>query len=305
MAGDISWANNGLEKKINIDIKSLNVTFNEEKAFVKAVSMLKLVSPFFAFVCFATNAFGHELWIEPEIFQVETGARVSAEIVNGQKFEGLSLPYATRSIIRLELSVEGQRTPIEGRLGDRPAIKLNDLSDGLNVIGYESKASFLRYSEWEKFQAFADHKDFPNALEKHLARGLSQDEVLEGYSRFSKALLGVGSANGLDHPFGFEAELVALNNPYLTNGPLSVALLYQGAPLPDHQIEVFDRDPDGVVSTSFLRTGPQGTAEMHPASGHVYMLDAVIFREASDKILERMDVQWETLWANLTFAAPN
>jgi hypothetical protein len=34
------------------------------------------------------------------------------------------------------------------------------------------------------------------------------------------------------------------------------------------------------------------------------MLDSVVFRPPSNALLERMEVDWETLWANLTFAVP-
>ena len=268
--------------------------------------MPKFLTSLILFFFGMAPAYSHELWIEPLKYQVNSGEMIVAEIKNGQLFEGNSLPYATRSIVSLEVSVGDKRQPIDGELGARPAIEIVPLGDGLAVIGYQTKASFLKYSEWQKFQNFAKHKDFPDALKKHLARGFSEEEVREGYTRFSKSLVASGTAEGKDHPFGFEAEIIALDNPYtIQDDAISVLLAYQGIPLPNHQIEIFERPPSGTVNVIYTRTDLKGVATFEAKRGYEYMLDAVIFREPSAELLQRMDVQWETLWANLTFARPD
>jgi uncharacterized GH25 family protein len=267
--------------------------------------MPKILAPLVIYLVGSSPALGHELWIEPHDYQVNSDEMIVAEIKNGQLFEGNSLPYATRSIVSLEVSLGDRRQAIEGELGARPAIQMDPLGSGLVVIGYQTKASFLKYTEWQKFQDFADHKDFPDALKKHLARGFTHDEVREGYTRFSKTLVASGSSDGTDYPFGFEAEIVALDNPYVSqDDEISVVLNYQGSPLPDHQIEIFERAPAGTVNVAYTRTDGKGVAAFEAKKGHEYMLDAVIFREPSAELSQRMDVQWETLWANLTFARP-
>lgn len=227
-------------------------------------------------------------------------------MINGVDFAGNSLVYATRSIVRLERQVGSENVSIDGKLGSRPAIQLTDIPEGLLVLGYQSVASRLNYSKWEKFQAFADEKGLENALDVHLSRGLSPEKFGEGYTRYSKSLIGVGDAKGTDRPFGFEAELVANTNPYTNqNNQFDVTLLYQGQPLPDAQIDVFSRSGDGVVDRQTIRTDMNGQARFMTKAGYDYMLDAVIFREPSDVLLQRMQVEWETLWANLTFAVPD
>lgn len=266
--------------------------------------MRKLTS-LLGWLALATSSSAHELWIEPEFFQVDSGQPVVAELLNGQEFVGVSLPYATRSIVRLEAATHGELDEITGRLGDRPAIRISP-EDGLLSIGYESKSQNLRYKDWAKFQAFADHKGFSNARAIHEERDLSFDEFSEGYTRFSKSLIGVGGAQGEPFVFGFEFEIASLDNPIISkDNVVPMRLLYQSSALADHQVEVFERSPDGKVEITYLQTDAEGIISIPTKSGHQYMLDAVYFREPSDELLERMDVDWETLWANLTFARPN
>lgn len=261
--------------------------------------------PLIFLLFYATRVFAHELWIEPETFEAQIGGAVNAALVNGQNFEGRSLAYATRSIERLEYLSGGEFRQIDGLLGSRPAIQLRDVDEGLLVIGYVSKASRLDYKTWEKFEAFADKKGFGNALEDHTSMGIDPNEFDEGYARFSKALVGVGGASGSDQTFGFEAEFVALENPYtVSSGIVSFKLLYQAKPRSNALVEVFERDQLDAVSKFVLTTDEEGMVVVPVQSGHDYMLDSVVFRAPSPNLLERMDVDWETLWANITFAVP-
>lgn len=253
----------------------------------------------------AVNA--HELWIEPTEFEAELGASVNAALVNGENFEGISLAYATRSIVRLEWKSPGISKNVEGRLGNRPAISIPSADEGLLAIGYQSIAQRLAYSEWEKFESFATGKGYFDAATFHDSLGISREKFDEGYTRFSKSLIAVGNGNGEDQPFGFEAELVALKNPYTADieDNIEILLLYQGVPRPSSQVEIFERSPEGQVVVTKVQTNERGVASITVRKGHDYMLDSVIFRAPSDELLERMNVDWETLWANLTFSIPH
>ena len=69
----------------------------------------------------ATPVFSHEFWIEPESFQVETGAPVVADFRNGQNFKGGKLSWFDHRIARSESRVAQTVTPLTGRAGDMPA----------------------------------------------------------------------------------------------------------------------------------------------------------------------------------------
>jgi len=134
------------------------------------------------------------------------------------------------------------------------------------------------------------------------ARGLPDNGFIEIYTRYAKALVGVGDAQGADAETGMETEFIALTNPY-TDDPtkgMAVQLLYQGKPRANTQIEIFERDTENNVVVTYARTDTQGQALIPTLAGHTYLLDAVVLREP----VSGSDAVWETLWAALTFAVP-
>lgn len=140
----------------------------------------------------------------------------------------------------------------------------------------------------------------------HFARGLPSGEFTEVYTRYSKALVSVGNAQGADRRIGLEAELVALENPYLLKdaSDIRVQLFFNGAPLPGSQLEMYSKASSGELSASVHDTNADGIAILPIVAGSEFMLNAVIFRQPHERHRDSNAV-WETLWANLTFAVPD
>lgn len=252
-------------------------------------------------LAFAATA--HEFWIEPTKWQVETGATMTADLRNGETFEGAQLTYFPTNFTRFEVYVDGARTPVEGRMGDRPALAMPAPAEGLAVIVYETTPSSLTYKTWDKFQAFADHKDFPDIRARHDAAGFPTENFTETYTRHAKALIAIGDGSGADLTVGLATEFTALTNPYAPgfDGTMRIRLDYEGGPRADAQVEIFDRAPGGTVMVSYARTDAQGVAEIPVLRGHDYLFDAVVLRPASGET----NAVWETLWAALTFHVPD
>lgn len=251
---------------------------------------------------FTTPVIAHEFWVEPQEYQVENGGKLLANLRNGQKFKGSKLAYFDSNIARFDTYLNGDIAPVTGRMGDIPALDMVVDGDGLLVIVHQTTPSTLKYATWEKFQAFADHKDFTNMRARHDARGLPEADFSETYTRHVKTLVGIGTSQGQDLNTGLETEFIALANPYTDDVSLGfpVQLLYQGAPRSDAQIELFDRAPDGSVTIHLYQTDASGQATVQVTSGHTYLLDAVVLRDAA----ETDQSVWETLWAALSFAVP-
>ena len=81
---------------------------------------------------------------------------------------------------------------------------------------------------------------------------------------------------------------------------MPVTLYYLGKPRPYAQIEVFERQPDGLVRTFMQSTNADGHSIIPVLPDHTYLLDAVVLRPAP----EAEEPVWETFWATLTFATP-
>ncbi|WP_137700495.1 DUF4198 domain-containing protein [Marimonas lutisalis] len=244
----------------------------------------------------------HEFWIEPEEYQVDSPGRVTAALINGQDFRGTRVAWFDSRIARAEWRQGDTRAEIAGRPGDRPALSLGAPGEGLLQLVYVSTPSKLTYSEWAKFSEFVQSKGFPDAVERHRARGLPETGFREIYTRYCKSLIAVGDGAGADAPAGMEAEIVALANPYTDDmgGGLPVQILYRGAPRAGALLDVFERSPTGNVTKTQIAADAEGRLEVPVRAGHVYLLDSVVLRESAAE-----DAVWESLWASLTFAVPD
>ena len=248
----------------------------------------------------------HELWIEPKDYQPQADGKLEADIVNGQYFEGFRLSYLPRKFKTFIIANRTGAAPVKGRTGDRPALQLDGLTDGLHIIVYQSTPDTLSYSEFEKFQKFADHKGFADVRARHLARELPEKDFREVYSRYSKSLVGVGSGAGEDARMGLETEFVAIDNPYaddLSDG-LRVQLFYGGAVRVNALVELFEKKPGSEASVTTHRTDVHGIVTLPVRPGYETMIDAVVLREPNAQTAKDTGAVWETLWANMTFMVP-
>lgn len=265
--------------------------------------MFRTVSAALFLACLSTTAKGHEFWIDPVSHQVEAGSPVVAALRVGQEFKGSSYSYVPRNFRRFDAGFGGTIAKVQGTMGDRPAANVPTSDEGLMVLIHATTDTTLGWSEWAKFEKFVKHKDAEWVLEAHDARDLGEEDRRELYSRYAKSLVAVGSGEGADFEAGLLTEIVALENPYtddMTDG-IDVRLLYQGAPRGKTQIEVFEKAADETVRIFTVQTDADGQATVPVKTGHRYMLDAVVLREPAAEVAAEKNVQWESLWANLTF----
>lgn len=250
----------------------------------------------------ARGATAHEFWIEPHAFEVSPGSQIVADLKNGQEFKGISLSYFDRNIARFDVITDTSVTPVEGRLGDIPALDVTAQNPGLVIVVHETTPSFVTYQTWEKFAAFAAHKDFADVEARHAANGFGEAPFKEQYTRHVKSLIAVGDGAGADRAVGLRTEFVALTNPYAPDfdGTMRVQLFFEGALRPDAQVEVFDRDTDDMVTISLFRTDAEGIAAVPVTPGHDYLFDGVVLQTADDSD----EAVWDTFWAALTFGVP-
>jgi uncharacterized GH25 family protein len=256
---------------------------------------------------FVLPAYAHEFWLEPKAYIFPKDATLTAGLYNGQKFKGGELAFVPKTLSRFDLALGERIEPVQGRLGDQPALNMAPMGEGLHAALYESAGDTVHYRDFAGFTRFAAHKDFLWALEKHVQRGLPDKAFNEFYTRHVKALLASGNGAGQDRMYGLATEFVALKNPYVddVSGGLPVRVLYKGEPRVRAQVELFNKEADGRVTTSFHWTDAEGIALLPVVKGHSYLADAVVIREPEpgSKAAESKAV-WETLWAALTFAVP-
>jgi uncharacterized GH25 family protein len=256
----------------------------------------------------STPAYSHELWLEGADYEIAINEKVVSDLKVGENFQGSTYSFFPDSFQRFDITLAGQVKPVEGRLGNRPAVDIDALGEGLNILVYQSNNMIVTYTEFEKFASFVEHKALENALSKHEELGFPKDKFREVYSRYAKSLIGVGNAKGADKAYGLETEIVALENPYtdnLDNG-FDVKVLYQGKPRKNAQVEIYEKmaNSKGAAQVFTTTTNNEGIASINVKPGYVYQLDAVVIRQPAKELAEEKDAVWETLWANMTFGTP-
>ncbi len=268
--------------------------------------MLKPLSVALSLACIALPAKGHEFWIDPGDFTVAPGAIVRGELRVGQDYEGTGVAYLPPRFRRFDFAINNKAGDVPGRVGDRPALKLSAPEAGLLIVTHVTTDTKIVWDDWQDFVSFVEHKDAPWVLEQHVARGLDEVDASEAYSRYAKSLIAVGFPEGNDRVMGLETEIVALENPYIgdIDDGVDVQVFYQGAPRAGEQVEVFEKAPDESVTIFTLQTDAEGKVTIPVKRGYRYMVDSVVVRAPSAELAAAMDVEWESLWANLTFAVP-
>lgn len=257
-----------------------------------------------------STASSHEMWIDATEYQIDRSDKIIADMRVGQNFRGSTQRYIPDNFIRLDIASGDRLAPVPGRVGDTPAIAVEPLDDGLNIVVHQSKTLTTSYATLEKFQEFIEHKALGDAIERHKARGLEETGFREAYARYAKALIGVGNSEGQDKAFGLDTEFVALENPYtddMSDG-IDVRIELFGEPKAGAQIEVFEQ-PDNTeagtdVVVTLLTADDAGLVTVPVKPGHSYLLDSVYLREPSVEVAQRYNAVWETLWAAMTFHVP-
>lgn len=266
---------------------------------------MKVARIFAALIVLAAPARAHEFWIAPLAYQVAPGEPVMAELLVGSGFKGVRQSYFPQRFTRFEARMGETVMPVEGRLGDIPAMNMVLPGEGLWVIVHETLGDSLQYRERRIFEEFVAHKDLGDVLERHAARGLPELEFREAYTRYVKALVAVGDGAGSDVEVGLYTEIVALANPHTDDlsAGFPVRVLLEGSPRVDAQIELFARDPEGEVEITYHRTDSAGEALLPVRPGVEYLVDAVVM-EGTGNDDPKAGPVWHSAWAALTFRVP-
>ena len=259
-------------------------------------------------LCFALSVqpvFAHEFWISPDRYQISPGEQVATSFRVGENLKGAAFSYIERNATRFDLVRGDVVVPVAARSGDNPAFEGALEDEGLWIVVHETGDSTLTYSEAAKFEAFVAHKAFADTLAAHAARGLPEAGFKESYRRFAKALIAVGDGAGQDRPVGLRTEIVALANPYTDDlgAGLPVPVLFENEPRAKAQVELFAKDPGGVVTVTLHQTDEDGIARLPVLPGTEYLVDAVKMVALDNDDPEAGPV-WKSLWAALTFKTP-
>jgi len=158
----------------------------------------------------ASPLLAHDLWIEPTSFAPRPGQVIGVKLRVGMNLEGDPVPRVPGLIREFVVAGDSDRRTIAGREGADPAGIMRVAAQGLKVIGYYSKPSFIELPA-EKFNPYLEDEGLDAIVAFRAGHGQSEKAAREIYSRCAKSLVlaGAPSETEGDRRLGFALELIA------------------------------------------------------------------------------------------------
>jgi uncharacterized GH25 family protein len=247
----------------------------------------------------------HDFWIVSSSFRPAVGSPLALRLRVGENLRGDPVPRDTAQVDRFVLLGPGGEVAIQGPPGADPAgfTRLQGEA-GLYTVVYRSHRTRLDLPP-DKFAEALKKEGLERILDLRRSRGESAKPSTEVFSRCAKALLEVGdpapgALTGFDRPVGMTLELIPEKDPYelKAGAELPVRLLYEGRPLAGALVVALGlHATDGRIAA---RSGKDGRVRLRLPEGGFWLIKAVHMISAP----RDTGVDWESLWASLTFELP-
>jgi uncharacterized GH25 family protein len=150
----------------------------------------------------------------------------------------------------------------------------------------------------ERFESYLREEGLERIIELRAERGHAKRAATEMYSRSAKSLLlrPGASATRFDEPLGFRFEIVPETDPHDSKRTaLTARLVYEGRPLAGVLVTAIHRDDASVMVHE--RSNAEGRVTLPIAKDGPWLIKAVHMTDAP----EGSGVDWESIWATLTF----
>jgi uncharacterized GH25 family protein len=243
------------------------------------------------------SAPAHEFWVEPSAFNPASGERLDIRLCVGDGFEGWPLARNDQWIERFAAIGRSGEQALLGLDGADPAGIVRLQAPGGYIVAFESKHSLAQMAA-EEFAAYLKEMGLEQILALRERRGESQRAARDAYTRHAKALVRVGESQEalVDRAIGLRLELIA----EIERDVRTFQLLYDGKPLVGALVAATRLG--AADSDLHVRTDKHGRATFDLQAAGAWRISAVHMIEARG----RVDADWESLWASLTFesAAP-
>ena len=270
------------------------------------MSIRGLLSLAIVFTIPAMPILSHEYWIDASKFHPTPDEEVTADLRVGSDLSGEVFPWLKQSFRAVQLwSPDQGPTPLTGRTGDIPALRLPSLDAGLHRISVETTPSFVIFETMDVFEDYLAYEGLTGILESHRSRSLPETGFGERYSRNARALIQSGPVieGQTDAPTDMPFELVAQGNPYEPGlGSLPVRLTWQGEPAAGVQVALFhaapEAEPPQGVTRQLFTTDGEGLVTIPLQGQGLHLLSAVRIEPVEDSAA----AVWQSWWASLSFS---
>lgn len=251
-----------------------------------------------ALLLFANKLQAHDFWIEPSTFHPQQGVTVAVGLRVGQNYVGDAVPYFSRAIEQFFVRQGGADQPIEGSDGIDPAGFFRADGQATALIAYRSAGSYIELPPGP-FEDYLRLYGLERVIGLRTARGERAKPGRENFFRYTKALLTGGQTSAaVTKPLGFAYEIIPDDDPTARLAPFRGHVLYDGKPLADALVvAILHSDPAVQLH---VRSDAQGAFSFALPRAGVWLIKSVHMVRAG----YFSSADWESLWASLTFEAP-
>lgn len=264
----------------------------------------------------AASLDAHDLFLRLDSFFVRPEFTARVRVLNGT-FSSSENAVARNRLSDISVVGPAGRTRLDTALwqviGDTSRLSVPIGEAGTYVIGASTLPREITL-EAKDFNAYLQEDGIPDVLAARRRDGELGAGATERYSKHVKALLQAGTrrSDEFNHVLGYPAELVPLNNPYLSRagGWLRVRALVDGKPVANQLIVAGGRQSrGGRLSERRVRTESDGVARIRITDrGQWYVKFISMVRFTGDRTSHPAGTpagspapDYESKWATLTF----
>lgn len=267
---------------------------------------MKTASPVITVVAsliLASVAYSHDIWLFTKQFNPAQGETIRVfQVVGHELGVELLLPLQKDITRRFELVTPNGSVDLLSALPDETHPLLEGMLDfeGLALLTMEH--GFLRVEfSGDKFSEYLKHEEFKKMEQLRNKIGRRPKER-ERYMRTLKSLIQVGRVREGDlykRVLGQKIEMLLVQNPYLLDpgDDLEVQVLFDGKPLSETLVWLYNGEPKRLVSKSKARTNAAGVARFKLDREGLWLFRVVHLLPCSDC----SDADWESYWSSYTF----
>lgn len=252
-------------------------------------------------LCGAWGVHAHDLFIMPDSFRPERGARITIGFHVSDSFPDSEVGGRLERLRNPRLVWAGGGTDI---VHLRTAGKRN-VGDAVvrgsgHVIAVVSTTPTVIELEPGKFTEYLKHEGLTETLQWRANHGESGKPGRERYSKYAKALLVVGAGDGFArHAVGHIIEIIPEADPYrLKPGDsLPIRVLFQGKPAEDLQVQTAWAAKGKSQMAIAGRTGREGRLRVPLHAAGLWRIHTIKMQRCA----EPATADWESFWASVTF----
>jgi hypothetical protein len=254
------------------------------------------------FILGASVIYAHELFIKLETYFLEAGSDIRVPILNGtfQLSEGSVTADRVADIVvagpegTTRLGTDGWDAST-----DTTYLTIRTGPPGTYALGIATRSRLIELDA-KTFNEYLQGEGIPDVLDARREAGKLDEDAVERYSKYVKAVYQVGATRsaGWEQVFGFAAELVPLTNPYETavGDELAFRALVSGKPVAG-QLVIAGGERDGeAMEEREARTDEDGVVRFTIDRPGLWYAKFIHMVESDED-----GVDYESHWATISF----